>query len=209
MKKTIISVLLIIPFIVSAQRGNLYKSAEDYYNKKPVENIEWFPETYTMLLGVQRVEISKNGKKEKVKPSELGEEWASDGEGNLMRLYDKEWYAVIVNGAFCYYVKWMEGSVTVSDKGTYTFSTSNPNSMDHSSQKFMDYYSLTLGGEIKRFKDRALEEFLDKYGLKDKFNNEKVKREFKDSVVGYMAKEKMKIIKYAKMGNEKAAKQQK
>jgi hypothetical protein len=46
-------------------------------------------------------------------------------------------------------------------------------------------------------------EYLEKYGLKEQFEADKLKREMKDTVLDYKNKEWQKRVKYKKLINEK------
>ena len=49
-------------------------------------------------------------------------------------------------------------------------------------------------------------EYLEKYGLKEQFEADKLKREMKDTVLDYKNKEWQKRVKYKKLINEKMKK---
>lgn len=176
-----------------------YNSAEDYNNNKPVPNVEWVPYSYTMVLGSKKIEVIKNGAKEKIKIFETGYDWISNEDGMLMRMYDKEPYTLVVNGPICYYVQWQFGEASILSDGSYSFALS----MD---KKFFDFYSLTLTGDLQKMDEKVLDEYLERFNLKEQYKNDKIKREMKDSVNDYHEKKIRKLVKYINLVNEKLTK---
>ena len=168
---------------------HFYNSSEDYYQNKPVENIEWSPNSYFQTFGAEKIEVVKNEKKENIKISELGYDWMSDEYGMLMRLYNKKAYIVVVDGPLCYYIQFKNGRAVGQPDGTYNY---------YADQKFFTFYSYTLSGEINEAKEKVFLEYFDKYGLKDKYKSEKVKYD-EDAIT-------KKLVKYIKLANQKAAK---
>jgi hypothetical protein len=65
------------------------------------------------------------------------------------------------------------------------------------------YYSETITGEMKKFKEKTFKKMLDQHGLGKKFEKDKPKREMKDTVNGYFNKQISWHIKYFHLLNEK------
>ena len=211
MKKTITLLLLIISFYACGQ-ALLYNSPEDYYNHKPIENAEWYPDNVFLF---NKIEVLRNGIKEKVKPWEIGVSWASNSNGMLMRLYKEEWYDVVIDGAFCYYIKHGHGEVIKSKEGGYSFRfgdtniSKNPGTPAMMGESgFQDFYSLTLNGEIEKFKEHSFTSYLDKYGLKDDYKHAPVYHKRRD-YTGNLFAEKANVLLFIGYANEKAAKEHK
>jgi hypothetical protein len=174
----------------------IYKTAEDYYNNKPIENSGWKPWQSTN----KKVDIVKDGTTVETKTSEMGDVWYSNSQGLLMRFFDKNLYTVVVNGPICYYVQFNYGEVYKDSENNLQFSSSP------SSGKYFDFYSETLNGEIIKWSDKMFEKYLKQFGLEEKYNSEKIKREMKDTVMGYETKKLNKMLKYLSLINEKLSK---
>jgi hypothetical protein len=71
--------------------------------------------------------------------------------------------------------------------------------------KYFEYYSETLKGDVKSWSDKLFRQYLKQFNLEEQFENEKVKREMKDSVWGFESKKLNKRLKYLKIINEKLA----
>jgi hypothetical protein len=175
----------------------LYNSAEDYYKNNPIPDAFWNP--WNFQGQGTKIEVSRNGKLEMVKISEMGDTWFSDESGFLMRRNGKYLYKVVVDGPICYYVEYTNGEVYREPDGTYEFMASIY------STKFIDYYSLTLKGEMDYWSEKMFEAKLKEHNLLEAYHADKPKREAKDSVGDFESKKKNKRIKYLKMLNEKMA----
>ena len=207
MKNIIIAILLLLSISYSAQikykvdiRANkLFKSYTDYVDNKPIEGIK------VKELGTfgTTIEVEKNGVIEKIKESKNPYTWFCNEQGILMRVFDGNLYYVIIDGPICYYVKkeqaWAGFNVNVTlnkvEDEIYVMPTGN--------EPYKEYYSETINGEIKVFKNSMFDEYLEKYGLKEQYEAEKLKREVKDSVLDYKNKEWRKKNRYKKLINEK------
>jgi hypothetical protein len=187
---------------VYPKAGHFYKSSEDYYNDKPVENIDYLPNSWSSGVGGTRIKVDRNGKVARERVSDLTEYWISTEYGMLMRCYEKDFYIVVINGPFCYYVKFLSGEAYFTTDGKIHLSTNFEG-------KFFAFYSLTLTGEIKKMDEKFLIKYLDKLGLGTQYKNDKIKREMKDTVAGYFFKKVMKNIQYIYLANEESAKQEK
>ena len=174
----------------------VYNSPAAYYANKPIAGISWRPWT----TSGKKIELEKNGKVEKVKIEDMGNVWFSDEKGLLLRPFDNGLYIVVVDGAFCYYVKYNDGFVFKYEDGTFAFGS------DRSSGKFFDFYSEMLTGEIKGWSNSVFNKHMDDAGLLEQYDDEKVPREMKDSVWGFESKKLNKRVKYLKKYNEKASK---
>ena len=203
MKK--ISLLILMSFLslfLNAQRdivvgkhpNKFFKSYEDYKANKPIDGvvlIKWSSNS------TGKIELSENGVAQKLKVSKLTYTWFCNEEGVLMRLYDGELYYVVVDGPFTYYAQ--SSKTWVARYGDADFSLVP----QLSGSKIADRYSETPNGEIKKFSESVLKEYLAKYGLKDQYDADKMKREFKDNVASYEDKQQLKLIKYMILLNEK------
>lgn len=207
MKNIIIAVLLLLSISYSAQiifnpdkRVNkFFTSYNDYVNDKSIEGIK------LKSLGHYgtTIELEKNGVIEKIKESKNPYTWFCNEQGILMRVFDGNLYYVIIDGPICYYVKkeqaWAGFNVNVTlnkvEDEIYVMPTGN--------EPYKEYYSETINGEIKVFKNSMFDEYLEKYGLKEQYEAEKLKREVKDSVLDYKNKEWRKKNRYKKLINEK------
>ncbi|MCD6019492.1 MAG: hypothetical protein K0S53_2613 [Bacteroidetes bacterium] len=202
MKKLLSIFLLLCSLTISAQlgktikvpktAGKFYKTFEDFENNKPVEGINFVNITPRALS----IEVNKGGQVEKLKDSEIPYEWFCDYFGNLIRVYDKEMYYVIIDGPLCHFVRCAEANVIPTQTENLIFSP-KPDEV------FKEYYSEKIDGEIKKFKDSMFDEYLEKFALKEQFKEEKLKREAKDSVLDYKNKEWNKRYKYKLLINEK------
>ena len=225
MKKTLIAIILLLASFAHAQMTreqfkekfltkktaketrkitpnacNFYNSAEDYYNNIPIEDVEWDGYNYATFFDAEKIKLIKNGKEELTKVSDLPYDWVSSNHGILMRKFNGVLYQIVVNGPICYYVRFDYGTVTPM-KDSYFFLRNN-------ADKFFDFYSETLKGEIKEMNEKVMDKFLEQYGLEEQYKNDKIKREMKDSVNGYMTKQKNKLIKYINLINEKLSNKQ-
>lgn len=95
----------------------------------------------------------------------------------LTRIIKKEPYIVLVLGSFSLYVKLT----------------------DHVDK----LYSLGWNGQIKKYKEKVLESYLDKYNLRKEYEANRPRWEFKDTVNGYFNKYMAWQIKYVRLLNEK------
>ncbi len=182
----------------SKKSGKFFKTYEDFVNDKAVEGIKIkrvLSQYWTSL------EIEQNGQVKKVKDSEFPYNWFYNGQGFLMRVFDGKIYYVVAEGPLCHYVKAEEAWVGA----TYNTSTNQMNNdltlLPNPNEVFKEYYSESSDGEIKKYK--SLDDYLEKYGLKEQFKEDKLIREAKDSVLDYKNKEWRKRLKYKKLINEK------
>jgi hypothetical protein len=180
--------------IVNANACYVFNTAEDYYANKPIAGMEWRP-----WKSASKIELVTNGKEERKKYSEMEGKWFSDQEGFLMRNVKNTLYTVVVDGPICYYVEFYNGEVNRNADSTFSFSTSM------GTGKYFEYYSETLKGDVKSWSDKLFRQYLKQFNLEEQFENEKVKREMKDSVWGFESKKLNKRLKYLKIINEKLA----
>lgn len=184
-------------FKIDSRARKFYKSFDDYKADKAIEGIK-LKELY--FFGTT-IEIENNGKIEKIKESKNPYSWFCDTEGLLMRVVDGTLYYVLTEGPICHYVKkeqaWVGYNiVNGAFDGVLLYSPTG-------NEPYKEYYSETINGEVKQFKDKMFDELLEKYGLKEQYEADKLKREMKDSVMDYKNKEWRKRLKYKKLINDK------
>lgn len=171
--------------------GRFYKTVQDYIDKKPQEDYKIKSGSYSYgTLGGETLKlIDKDGNIEKEKISNLkvtlftyhGE---YDNNFDLYRAFEGSAYKVISTGNICMY--------------THREATGN------GGEKDALYYSEGgINGEIKKFKEKVLEEWLEKENLLDAYNKDKPKREFKDDVSDFYNKEVGRYLKYIDILNKK------
>jgi hypothetical protein len=173
----------------------VYKTLEDYYKNNPIPNMEW----HDWNSGT-KVEVVRDGKTEKVRPSDLSDYWYSDQNGLLVRNFLNTLYRVVVEGPICYYVQVGNGEVSKENDSTFTFSPS-PGASD----KFFEYYSRTIKGDLKSDFDKLLEKYLKEYKLLDQYNAERVERNTEDDVWTVESRRINKKLKYLRIINSRLA----
>lgn len=184
------------------RRALFFNSYEDYQQNKSVDGVK----LKEMSQYGSTVKIEKDGKTEEYKDSKIPYTWFCNNQGMLMRVFNGKVYYVIIEGAVTYYVKSIEAwtgytyNTSTNEMRTEIMFIPNPNEI------FKEYYSVTPTSEILVFKDKMFNEYLEKYGLKEQFEADKVKREMKDTVLDYKNKEWQKRVKYKKLINEKIKK---
>lgn len=186
-------------FAIDKRAGKFFKTYEDYLKDKPVDGVS----LSSMSEYGWTLEVTENGKTEKIKDSKTPYPWFCNQQGMLMRVYDEKIYYVLIEGPLCHYAKcreaWAGHTVYTKTNTLHTELAFLPSG----NEPFKEYYSETINGEIKLFKDKLFDELLEKYGLKDQFEADKLVREKKDSVLDYKNKEWNKRVKYKKLINEK------
>ena len=95
----------------------------------------------------------------------------------LLRAYEGKCYIVLAAGKFCYYAEYGAQGVQHTSEG--------------------------INGELKKFKEKDLEEKLEQYGLLADYKKDKPKREMKDDVNGYFNKVVSWHLKYFNLLNSK------
>lgn len=208
MKKIIFAFLLIIVIKYGNSQTStfgdvrtykFFKTYDDYVQNKPIEGVVLIE----MSTYGSTIEIENNGKREKYKENKIPYTWFCNSHGMLMRVFDGSIYYVIVAGPMFHYTKCKE------TWAGYTFNTStNQMRTEYSFLPsgdgiFKNYYSNGSDGTIEVFKDSMFDELLNKYDLKNQFNQEKPKREAKDSVLDYKNKEWRREIRFKILFNEK------
>jgi hypothetical protein len=156
--------------------GKFYSTFENFKNDQPMAGYEIEEGSWSMTLGSESVKLKTADGTERKNVSKLPAELFTYGD-NLMRGYDGKVWLVLVAGKMSYYAK----KVANEDQG----------------------YSEGITGEIIKFKDSAFEKILEQYGLLEAYENDKPKREKKDSVNDYFNKRVSRKIKYFKLINEK------
>ncbi len=171
--------------------GKFYNSYQDYIDNKPI------PEIDVYSIGLGSVEVKNNGIPEKLKDTKLPSAFFTNSNGMLVRVFEEYMYYVLVDGPLCYYLKRVEGIVSITPQGQFSYGR---NFRDDVS---FDYYSETISGEIKKLKDKVLDAYLEKNNLTAQYKSDKVQREASDTVDGYRSKHKNKTAKYIKLINKK------
>lgn len=163
--------------------GRFYKSLEDYIDDKPIQGVRIKNGSYSWSTfgGSDYKLIDDNGniKKEATKdlPSDIFT-YKKDNVSNpyLIRVIDKKPYIVLAVGKLNYY-------------SLYTNQEER-------------YYSEGWNGELEKFKESVLTDYLKKYGLLEAYKKDKPKREFQDDVNEYFNKTIKWQIKYFNLLNE-------
>ena len=184
MKKTILtSVLVLITSICFSQsmKGTpFYKTYEDYLNKKPMSGPMVKPNSLKSNIATgTSVVLVENGKEDRVSCDKLPHDlflYYGGYMAKLIKVVGNTPYRVFTMGKMSYYAD-------VFDEQRRFYQIDN--------------------GEGKRFKKGELEDFLQKYGLLEEFENTKPKREKKDDVNGYFSKVVNHEIEYINKLNEK------
>jgi len=65
-----------------------------------------------------------------------------------------------------------------------------------------EYYSMTIRGDIEKLKEGDFKKMLETKNLKQNFEKDKPKREFKDTVDGYLCKLTRRTVKYVRLYNQ-------
>lgn len=198
MKKTLATLgLALISFILASQtncNNSFYKTPEDYLAGKPITGVtltKWKDYSST-------VEYTDNGTAQKEKVSKLQYNWFCNEGGILMRIYDGDLYYAVEIGPLCFYIKASMGTIRFGGKDNYSISGKFSDSWPD------EYYSLTPTGHIEKFKEKILEEYLEKNNLKSEYDSDPdFKRQAKDCVLCWQSKKTNKMIKYTKLLNKK------
>lgn len=164
--------------------GRFYKTLDDYINDKPMQGVRIkngsFAWTAFGGADFKLIDDAGNLKKEDSKdlPSEIFT-YKSDNFSSpyIMRIMDKKPYIVLVAGKLNYYSLYLEQQAR--------------------------FYSEGWDGKLQKFKEKDLEEYLEKYKLLEDYKKDKPKREFKDDVNRYFNKTINWQIKYFNLLNKK------
>jgi hypothetical protein len=170
--------------------GDFYNSLEDWQAKKPSseykiksgsQSFNWGGESFKLI------DKNGNGDKENLSkaPSILFTYCPeNDNVLYLYRIFEGYSYSVILTGNIC----------------VYTFRKTTGNG----GQKDVLYYSEGgIKGDLKKFSENVLEDWLTKANLLETYKNDKPKREAKDNVSDYYNKVVGRYIKYIDMLNKK------
>lgn len=176
--------------------GYMYNSLKDYYDNKPIANLRMKHTSFTYDdVSGERMIFIENGVEKKFNAKDMEGKVISTSEGFAVRIQDKHCYILVIDGPICYYWS-MQGSVYRRGENQFYF-------VENLEGKTIDHYSLTNSGVITKLENKEYNSWLEKYGLKEQYDSEKIKREMKDTVTGYMNKEQAKKIKYLLLINEK------
>ncbi len=167
------------------ENGRFYKSLEDYANNKPTDDFKikagsW---GYTAIVGETCKLINKEGEIEtqnlKNFPYSIftyKKDMFND-RIDLLKVIDGRAYKMLALGKFSFYALYFDN-------------------------KFL-YFSDGVNGSLEKFKEKELENRLEKNGLLEAYIKDKPKREFADDVNSYFNKEIDWYLKYIDLLNKK------
>lgn len=168
----------------NTSHGKFYKSLQDLIDDKPIKGVRIKNGSYswTVIGGsdFKLIDDAGNLKKEDAKdfPSDIFTyKRSNDDSPMLIRIIDKSPYIVLVAGKLSFYSLYLTQNEL--------------------------YFAEEWDGELKKFKEKRLEEYLEKYNLLEEYKNDKPKREMKDDVNGYFNKTVQWRIKYFNLLNKK------
>jgi hypothetical protein len=170
----------------------VYNSYEDYVACKPVPGVEYNGSEKKFMYAV---EIVENGVKKTVKDKDLTYNWFTE-KGFLMRVFDHEIYYVLANGNICFYVKAKQASI-------YRRSADDISISYNDMEKYKDYYSDGINGEIKVLKGQYFEGLLEKNGLLEQYKADKPKHGIKEDDMTYYHRQYVWEVKYKKLVSQK------
>jgi hypothetical protein len=173
-------VLLFISNLSFSQTDfKFYKSVDDYKNDKFVPAYEIVENSFQkVIFAGESLKVKINGgSEERVSIRDFCADFYSPNANQLWRRFKNKSYIILVEGEFCYYVI--------------------PGFSD-----YPEFYSETISGPVKTFKSGVLTKKLKEKGLLEAYNNDKPKREFKDSVDDYLNKLVNRNVKYVNLLNE-------
>jgi hypothetical protein len=172
------------------EEGRFYNSLQDYANNKPMGDFKIKNGSHSIGYGGETFKlIDKNGAVEKEKLSKFPTTLFTyrgeyDTDFDLYRVFESDVYKIITVGNICVY--------------TQRHTTGN------GGEKDVLYWSEGgINGEIKKFKEGALEDLLEKAGLLEAYKKDNPKREFKDDKSDFYTKEVSRYIKYIDILNKK------
>lgn len=156
-----------------------YKSVEDYRDNKFIPGYDIVENSwgYVIFLGESLMIKTKNRGIEKVAISDFCADFYSAKKEQLWRRYKHKSYIILASGEFCYYV-------------TPGLSS------------FPEYYSETISGPVKKFKNRILEKRLKEKGLLEAYKKDKPEGGYGGGVNEYFNKLVARNIKYTNLLNK-------
>ena len=167
--------------------GHFYKTVQDYIDDKPIAGVRMKNGSFswTIVSGTKFTLIDDNGNVSKEKadklPSDLFTYKSSDfATPFFVRLIDNKPYIVLSLGHLCFYSLYSEQNKLYTAEG--------------------------YDGELDKFKQGNLEDYLKKYDLLDDYKKDKPKREMRDNVNDYFNKQVGWWLKYINLVNEKMGK---
>lgn len=166
------------------ENGRFYKSLEDYANNKPTDDFKikagsW---GYTAIVGESCKLINKDGEIETQNLKDFPYTFFTykkdmyNDRIDLLKVIDGRAYKMLALGKFSFYALYFDN-------------------------KFL-YFSDGVSGSLEKFKEKDLEERLEKKGLLEAFKKDKPKRELADDVNGYFNKEIDWYLKYIEILNK-------
>lgn len=164
--------------------GRFYKTLQDFINDNPIPGVRIKNGSFgwSMLSGLDYKLIDEAGNLTKEDSKGLPSDLFTYKRNNyvspyIIRIIDKKPYIVLSSGSLNYY------------------------SLYEDQEK--RYYSEGWNGELQKFSEKDLENYLEKENLLEAYRNDKPKREFSDDVNGYFNKVIKWQIKYFDLLNEK------
>lgn len=149
--------------------GRFYKTLQDYVDEKPMAGVRIKNGSFhwSLITGTDFKLIDDEGNLTREGTKDMPSDLFTYKRDNysapyIIRLIDKKPYIVLAAGKLNYYSLYQEQQ--------------------------QRYYMEGWDGKLKKFKEKDLEEFLEKYGLLENYKKDKPKREFKDDVNGYFNK---------------------
>lgn len=172
------------------EEGRFYSTLQDYANNKPTGDYKIKNGSHSIGYGGETFKlIDKNGSVEKEKLSKFPTTLFTyrgeyDSNFDLYRAFESDVYKIITVGNICMYTK----RQTTGNGG----------------EKDVLYWSEGgINSEIKKFKEGALEDLLEKTGLLEDYKKDKPKRKAMDSKSQGYTNEVSRYIKYIDILNKK------
>jgi hypothetical protein len=174
-----------------SEQGRFYKTIEDYVNKKPSNEVKIKNGSYVWgTLGGERLKvIDKNGNIETEKISNFS---------GMFFTYRGEY-----STSFDLYMAVDGGAYSVLRAGKISLYTHREATGNGGEKDVLYYSNSETKGEVKNFKEKNLEDWLESANLLEAYNKEKPKREFKDDKSDYYTKEVSRYLKYIDILNKK------
>ena len=174
-----------------SEQGRFYKTIEDYINKKPSNEVKIKNGSYVWgTLGGERLKvIDKNGNIETEKISNFS---------GMFFTYRGEY-----STSFDLYMAVDGGAYSVLRAGKISLYTHREATGNGGEKDVLYYSNSETKGEVKKFKEKNLEDWLESANLLEDYNKEKPKREFKDDKSDYYTKEVSRYLKYTDILNKK------
>jgi len=172
--------LVLFSFVLSPcfgedDNGKFYKSYEDYVNNKPMTGFRLKPMTYT-FGSHDSFSLIFNNTSKRAEVETLPADFFTYNDYLLMR-HEKHCYIVLVAGKFCLY------------------------SMYGEQEKL--FYSNSLTGELEKYKDKILLDYLTRFNLLEEYKAEEPHAEKHDNGDSLFNRKVKRDIKYIRLINER------